>query len=255
MSFMKKVKVSLGFGAAKVNAVFDADTYVQGDIVTGTVFLEGGDIDQIINGLFLDIMTKVIKEGGEHVTIQEAVLSRYTISDEFTIRGGEQKEIPFSFQLPFGTPVSVGNKDVWIRTKVDIAMAVDPKDYDYIQVLPHPTLKTVWDALQGLEFLLYKSKNVPLRFSPIGIGQELEFINRGAYQKYLDELEVIPLLDETGGTFLFEVDRKARGVGGFLAEAFEMDESKAKLSLKHEEAKKGVAAVQQRIKVLLQKYV
>jgi sporulation-control protein len=62
---------------------------------------------------------------------------------------------------------------------------------------------------------------------------EFEFVaSSGSFRGKLDELEVIffPQSDEQMDLAL-QIDRKARGLGGFLAEALEMDETNIHLSI------------------------
>jgi sporulation-control protein len=54
--------------------------------------------------------------------------------------------------------------------------------------------------------------------------QEFEFRPFGNYRGRLDELEVVFALQSNQLEVFLEIDRRARGFGGFLAEAFDMDE-------------------------------
>ena len=42
------------------------------------------------------------------------------------IPANENREIPFSFQLPYETPLTYGKSKVWIKTGMDIKNALDP---------------------------------------------------------------------------------------------------------------------------------
>ena len=70
----------------------------------------------------------------------------------------------------------------------------------------------------------------------------------GPYQRKLDELEVM-FLNQTEDRveLLLEVDRRARGLGGFLAEALEMDESMVRLSISSSDVPHLASKLQQAI--------
>lgn len=63
--------------------------------------------------------------------------------------------------------------------------------------------------------------------------QEFEFIPTSSlYRGRLDELEIVFLSQtEQSADILMQVDRRARGLGSFLSEAFETDESHIRLSI------------------------
>lgn len=55
---------------------------------------------------------------------------------------------------------------------------------------------------------------------------------RAVYRGRLDELEIVFLSQtEQSADILMQVDRRARGLGSFLSEAFETDESYIRLSI------------------------
>lgn len=63
--------------------------------------------------------------------------------------------------------------------------------------------------------------------------QEFEFqATNNTYRRYLDELEIVFLeQSERSVEILIQVDRCARRLGGFLSEAFNMDERFMRLTI------------------------
>jgi sporulation-control protein len=61
--------------------------------------------------------------------------------------------------------------------------------------------------------------------------QEFEFKPTGNYRNYLDELEIIFRLNPDELEVLLELDKRARGFGGWLDEAFDLDERYARFYL------------------------
>ncbi|NOU49087.1 sporulation protein [Pseudoalteromonas sp. JBTF-M23] len=238
MSFFKKVLGSVGIGAAKVDAVLDHNELSPGEELTGVIKVVGGKVAQEINKIDLDVMCNYTVEyeddEGEEVTeVREHTLSRFQIKEKFTIEPGEEKHFSFSFDLEEETPITVGHSKTWLETNLDIDMAIDKTDKDYVFVVPTELQQTVIDALQDLGFKLYDAdcEGVDsVSFSRLPFVQELEFKTiSGDFHGKFDEVEVVFLNRGYQLDVIFEIDRKARGFSGFFKEAFDLDESKVRL--------------------------
>lgn len=226
MSIFKKLLASVGIGAAKVDTRLYDDSLILGEILNGEVYITGGDVSQDIDDIYLYLATEYQREVDDNTVTEECVLVKHCLSERFNLQPKEAKVIPFSFQLPYETPLTLRNQPVYVRTGLDISLAVDPKDTDYIQVRPHPLMQTVLDAIENLGFQLYK---VDCEYNPhfgstYPFVQEFEFRPIGNYRGRLDELEVIFTLNSDLLEVFLELDKRARGFGGFLQEAFDMDE-------------------------------
>lgn len=222
----KKLLAKVGIGAATVDTRLYNDALVPGEIIEGEVYITGGDVSQDIDDIYISVVTQYKREVEDNTVTEECKLLKYCLSERFSLQPKEKKIIPFSFPIPEETPLTIGNQPVYLRTGLDISTAIDPKDTDYIQVYPHPLMQLVLDALENLGFQLYKvdceyNSHFGGRYPFV---QEFEFRPIGKYQGYLDELEVIFSLYSDELEVFLEIDKRARGFGGFLAEAFDMDE-------------------------------
>ena len=226
MSIFKKLLASVGIGAAKVDTHLYDDSLIPGEIINGEVYITGGDVSQDIDDIYLYLATEYKREVDDNTVTEECVLVKHCLSERISLQPKEAKVIPFSFQLPYETPLTLRNQPVYLRTGLDISLAVDPKDTDYIQVRPHPLMQTVLDAIENLGFQLYKvdCEYNPYFGSPYPFVQEFEFRPIGNYRGRLDEVEVIFTLNSDLLEVFLELDKRARGFGGFLQEAFDMDE-------------------------------
>jgi sporulation-control protein len=236
MSFFNKVFASIGIGAATVDTKLEKSNYFGGEHVNGVVVIKGGNSEQHIDSIYLTLYTTYIRESDDKKYTDYAPIEKVRISEPFTISSNEQKELPFSFQMPFDTPVTYGNTRVWVATGLDIKNAVDPKDKDYIEILPNKLTESVLSSIQQLGFKIRKveCEQAPRRFrTHYPFIQEFEFIPvNGEFRSKLDELEVVFISqDKNQAELLLQVDRKARGLKGLLSEALEMDESYVKLSV------------------------
>lgn len=236
MSLFNKVLASVGIGGAKVDTKLHKSTYTLNENITGVVEIIGGSTEQQIDAIYLSLHTNFIREIDDKKINDQAVLHHYKLNEPFTIQADEKRQIPFSFALPPVVPITTGNSRVWIQTGLDIKNAVDPKDKDFIEIQPTRLANGVLTAIQNMGFRLRKVDNEQApsylrRQTPIA--QEFEFTpTNSTYRRYLDELEVVFVQQSPNSIeILLQVDRRARGLGGFLSEAFDMDESFIRLTL------------------------
>lgn len=230
MSFFNKMLASMGVGSAKVDTVLTKAVYRAGELMEGVVKISGGKTDQQIDAIYLAVYTTYTREMDDRKYTDKAVVQKQKVVDSFTLAANESKEIPFSFTLPYDTPVTKGATRVWIQTVLDIASAVDPTDKDFIQVEPTPLAASVLKEVEALGFRLRKAEceQASRKFRGMyPFMQEFEYVPMtGEFYGKLDELEVVFLSQSADKAELYlQIDRKARGFGGFLAEALDQDET------------------------------
>ena len=237
MSFFNKVFASIGIGAATVDTKLEKSSYQAGETAKGIVEVTGGNAEQAIDSIYLTLFTTYIRESDDKKYTDYAPIQKVQISEPFTIGENEKKELPFTFTLPFETPITYGNTRVWVATGLDIKNAVDPKDKDYIEIVPNSLINNVLTAVKEIGFRIRKveCEEAPRRYrGRYPFIQEFEFVPvNGQFQRTLDELEIMFYnQSEDQVDLLIEVDRRARGLGGFLAEALEMDESMIRMTVR-----------------------
>lgn len=255
MSFFDKVFASVGIGSAAVDTKLEKDTYMPGETVKGAVEIRGGKIEQQIDDMYLSINTQYLKESDDkkyHVT---ATIERFRITSPFTIGKNERKEIPFSFQLPYDTPLSIGRSKIWVATGLDIKNAVDPGDKDDLKVIPDPLMRSIFNAIDNLGFRLREAdcEEAPYRLrGRLPFVQEFEFVpTSGPFRGKLDELEVVFRPSGNGVIeLLLQVDRRARGLGGLFAEAAGLDETNVRLTV----TTSDIPNIQHQIQSVIQRF-
>lgn len=240
MSFFNKMLASVGIGNAKVDTRLRNSSVRVGDTLEGVVHIKGGGTEQNVDSIYLHLMTQYIKEQGDSTTRVNTAVTKWKLSEPFTLGAGQEREVPFSFTVPLNTPVTSGKVPVWLKTGLDIDNAVDPGDTDRLEVLPHPHMKAVLDAVNSLGFQL---KATTCEYSSrLGQGvpfvQEFEFYPSGRFSG-VKELELVFFLKPESVEVLVEVDRRARGFGGLLEAAFEMDERKQRVSFSSAQLTRG----------------
>lgn len=230
----KKLLKSIGIGAATVDTQLSKRNYVAGEVIEGVTYIKGGSGSQTIDSIYLKLMTEYEAEVGDEEYRAEAEIGRIQLHEPFEIGEGEERAIPFQMAIPLHTPVTMGKTSVWIQTGLDIKKALDPTDRDLIEVAPHPMVGAFLEAAAQLGFQLrqVECEEAPLYDDyPNKFVQEFEFrAIGGEFAGKLDELEAIFTLTEEWVRVDLEVDRRARNLGGLLAESLGMDESKVRVN-------------------------
>lgn len=212
----KKLRASLGIGAAKVDTILQNPSLYQGETLKGAVQVKGGDVEQNIDAITLKLCTEVKIESDSGVSYQSFVLGHIQANVPFVIQPGEEKAVPFELKLHDETPITAVNakhnqSHVWVETTLDIDFAIDPTDRDYIDVRPLPVVQRVLNVLEREGFNMVKAdvEKGQLRGSGFssrsGCYQELEFQNSGMFSRR--EIELSFILDGAVVHCLAEIDR------------------------------------------------
>lgn len=256
MSTFKKLLASVGVGAAKVDTQLTGSAVTPGGTLTGEVHVMGGDIAQEIEQIYLYVAIKYKREKDDTTYYEECKLLKHQVAPQLTIQARDRKTIPFSLQVPDQTPLTLGQQEVYIRTGLDIAMAINPKDWDGIAVHPHPMMQEVLNALEFLGFRLHKAtcEYDPRRGRHYPFVQELEFKPTGQYRQKFDELEVVFYLEGDRLEVMLEIDRRARGLVSFMEEAFDVDERYERFYVSRSDLNQPVQHLASRIEEILQRH-
>jgi sporulation-control protein len=236
----KNLLASLGIGAATVDTHVFNESVAVGDVLEGEVHIIGGDTAQDIDDIYLKVATEYKRESDDSSYYEECVMVNYRLSERFTIQAKEKVVVPFSLQLPYEMPMSLGKTPVYVRTGLDIKTAINPRDKDTLKVLPHPLMETVMEGIKNLGFKFYQAEcEYNNRFAgKYPFVQVLEFRPTGKYSAYLDELEVIFCLSPDKLEVLLEIDKRARGLGGWMSEALDIDERRIRFYLTQSDLEK-----------------
>ena len=231
----RRLLSSIGVGTATVDGRLEKSEFEPGEEVRGIVEIRGGDADQDVNGLRLEVQTYYKRESGDTTVTQTGTIERFPLSGGLQVRSNTREEVPFAFRLPYETPLSLGRTSIWVRTALDVAMAFDPSDNDMITVRPNHTQRFVLDAFERLGFRMREADNeeLPHRLRRrLPFAQEIEFVAvSGEFRGKFDEVELVMFPSEDDVDLLLQVDRRARGLSSFLSEQMGTDESYARLTV------------------------
>lgn len=144
----KKLMASFGVGSAKVDLVLDKQQYRIGETVRGKAVVEGGNADQQVNSLDVDMVLKFNIRGKEFSRVVHTI----NVSRNFFIKEKKTLEFPIEHHLPADYPISKGSVSYHLITKMDIARSTDSGDTDNLVILPGREVELVMEALDILGF-------------------------------------------------------------------------------------------------------
>jgi len=232
---MGKLLAAVGIGGAKVETLLDNAATPLGGTITGRMRIIGGSVGQQISEVAVEIVTMVEREVDDERVKEARIIAKARIADGFTLNAGETRDLDLRVPVPLFTPVSLGRQQspAWLRTRLDIPLAIDPTDDDALVIQPAPVQVDAFRAITSLGFRLRKSdvEHRPRWQGGHGFVQEFEFRQSGGRRRF-DEVEMVFQPDGRGGfDLLVQVDRAATSLAGMLAEATGTDESWHRLSL------------------------
>ncbi|MEU0400796.1 sporulation protein [Streptomyces sp. NPDC006197] len=213
----KKLLASLGAGGATVETVLTEENVVPGGVVQGEVRIQGGSVDQQIEGLSVGLQARVEVEGGDQEHKQDIEFVKMRLGGAFEVKAGAVHVVPFGLEIPWETPVTtvagqqLRGMNIGVTTELEIARAVDSGDLDPINVHPLPAQQAILDAFIQLGFR-FKSADME-RGHIRGTRQKLPFyqeIEFFAPQQYrgLNQVEVSFVADDHEMDVVLEMDKK-----------------------------------------------
>src|SRR4051812_23152333 len=155
----KKLLASLGAGGASVETVLTDVNVVPGGVVQGEVRIQGGSVDQEIQGLSVGLQARVEVEGHDDQEFKQNVeFTKARLGGAFPLQAEAVHAVPFSLEIPWETPITsfaghdLHGMNVGVTTELQIAHALDSGDLDPVTVHPLPAQQAILDAFGRLGF-------------------------------------------------------------------------------------------------------
>ncbi|GAB3170594.1 sporulation protein [Streptomyces incanus] len=214
----KKLLASLGAGGASVETELHEVNVVPGGVVQGEVRIQGGSVNQQIEGLSVGLQAKVEVESGDEEYKQNIEFTTSRLGGAFELEAGAVHAVPFGLEIPWETPItmidgqSLRGMNIGVTTELAIARAVDSGDLDPINVHPLPAQKAILDAFIHLGFR-FKSADME-RGHVRGTRQRLPFYQEIEFfppQQYhgLQQVELTFVADDQAMDVVLEMDKKS----------------------------------------------
>ncbi|MFJ8495903.1 sporulation protein [Streptomyces sp. NPDC094038] len=213
----KKLLASLGAGGASVETVLTEVNVVPGGVVQGEVRIQGGSVNQEIQGLSVGLQARVEVEHGDEEYKQNISFGKTRLGGAFELQAGAVQAVAFGLEIPWETPVTMidgqalRGMHIGVTTELEIARAVDSGDLDPINVHPLPAQKAILDAFIQLGF---RFRNADLEKGHIRgtrqtlpFYQEVEFHPPSQYRG-LNQVELSFVADAHAMDVILEMDKK-----------------------------------------------
>ncbi|MFE3326173.1 sporulation protein [Streptomyces sp. NPDC059176] len=213
----KKLLASLGAGGASVETVLTEENVVPGGVVQGEVRIQGGSVNQQIEGLSVGLQARVEVESGDEEFKQDIEFTKQRLGGAFEVQAGAVHVVPFGLEIPWETPVTaiagqqLRGMNIGVTTELAIARAVDSGDLDPIHVHPLPAQQAILDAFIQLGF---RFKNADMERGHIRgtrqrlpFYQEIEFFPPHQYHG-LNQVELTFIADDREMDVVLEMDKK-----------------------------------------------
>lgn len=168
MGILDKMKASVGIGGTKIKIVLDNEDadYGQGDNITGKVEVTGGNTEQTIDELTIELVCKWIESGDiEQVEYADGSVDIYEDGDEklkdvladivleksIHVIEGYQNYFEFDFEVPWGADLTIEKEmEYYLYARADIPGAIDAKDKIIIEIEPSCEIEAVEDVLEDI---------------------------------------------------------------------------------------------------------
>ncbi|MDO0931988.1 sporulation protein [Streptomyces sp. NPDC002814] len=214
----KKLLASLGAGGASVETVLTEVNVVPGGVVQGEVRIQGGSVDQEIQGVSVGLQAKVEVEGHDDQEYKQNIeFTKQPLGGAFQLQANAVHAVPFGLEIPWETPITMidgqalRGMNIGVTTELAIARAVDSGDLDPINVHPLPAQKALLDAFIQLGFR-FKSADMERGHirgtrQKLPFYQEIEFLPPQQYRG-LNQVELSFVADANAMDVILEMDKK-----------------------------------------------
>ncbi|MFD7091507.1 sporulation protein [Streptomyces sp. NPDC059896] len=213
----KKLLASMGAGGASVETELTELNVVPGGVVQGEVRLQGGSVNQRIEGLNVGLQARVEVEGGDQEIKQDIEFTKQNIGGAFEVQAGAVHVVPFGLEIPWETPIttidgqSLRGMNIGVTTELEIARALDSGDLDPINVHPLPAQQAILDAFirLGFRFKAADMERGHIRGTRqrLPFYQEIEFFAPEQYRG-LNQVELSFVADDREMDVILEMDKK-----------------------------------------------
>lgn len=207
-----KFLARVGIGSARIETRLNATQVQRGDFLTGEIRLRGGNVDQDVRCVYLDLLSHY-REEDLHGRLQQQSFSlhRMNIDENFSLAAGEEAVFDFELEVPWVSPVSFGPCESWLRTGLDIEKALDPKDKDVIQVLPDPATEAVMLAFENLGFHHQSDSGQCVAMAnDVGVPYVQLFLMEGLLRGYPVSLDLLVMAHENAADVQVELPGSGR---------------------------------------------
>jgi sporulation-control protein len=129
-SFLSKI----GIGGLEVDTVVDNQMLEEGEMLNGTVYIDGGEADQMIDHITLEVLVRIHREDAmSDFEDVDRTITKHSIELIGDSKSKETRMIPFEIVPDDRWLINKDNEKLLLKTTVHIDNGIDAHDEDEIQ--------------------------------------------------------------------------------------------------------------------------
>jgi len=127
----EKFLSTIGIGSMKVDTIVDQPKLAHGDTLSGTIYIAGGQSDQVIEFINLEVLkrTEGYREDSDFDVTEDSI-AKHTIEMIGSVKSKETRMVPFELMPDERWDCEGDNVKLYLRTSVHITNSLDVHDED-----------------------------------------------------------------------------------------------------------------------------
>ncbi|GAA4829119.1 sporulation protein [Algivirga pacifica] len=235
MSFIKRTMASLGIGGIQVDTILDQEEVKAGEVITGTVYLKGGMVEQELRNVNVCLKQRYPRKDVDN-GYSINTIAYVAILEGRVIQEREEISVPFELEVPLDAFITCPSLSIWVNTEADVVQAVDPVDHDDLWIRPCPLHQQIIHALNQIGFVSRQvdfEPNYNQKLGRFDHAQEWEFTPITPQMgKKFDELEFIFDFRDDHLCLWVTIDERS----DLFSELLDVDEYRKKLIFNYQQS-------------------
>ncbi len=234
MGFLDSVKRTFNIAGAEVCVLTEDDVYSQFDVVTGKVLIQGGQYDQEVQSIRLELKEfwTETRSTGKSTTTVTVYKTHQTVdlAGASTIASNTEHSYAFEVRLPPNARVSTKSTGWVLKVRLDVPRAIDASGSVKLTVEPAEQMLAIVEACESsmqfeesLRHRRWDAKTTATRF---------RLLPPNLLRSELDYLRLELKIEEDGsvsGTLVFDLQEKS--IGDYFKAILNLDQVKRPLCL------------------------
>ncbi len=238
MGILDSVKQTFNIAGSEISVLIDDDVYSQGGVVTGKFLIKGGQYEQDVRSIRLELKEfwTETRSSGKNTTTVTVYETHQTVdlAGATAIERHSEQEYRFEVRLPTNARVSTTHTGWLLKVHLDVPKAIDPSGELKLTVQPAAELLAIVEACEtsmrfeeSLRHRRWDAKTTATRF---------RLLPPEVLKSELDYLRLELKMGEDGsvsGTLVFDLQEKS--IGDYFKALVNKDQVKRPLNLSREQ--------------------
>ncbi|MCH7700851.1 MAG: sporulation protein [Planctomycetes bacterium] len=238
MGFLESVKQTFNIAGTEVCVQTEDDVYSQCDVVTGKILIQGGQYDQDVQSIRLELKEfwTEARSTGKSTTTVTVYKTHETVdlAGAGTIERQSEHSYEFEVRLPPNARVSTKSTGWLLKVRLDVPKAIDPSGDVKLTVEPAEELLAIVQACESS--LRFEESLRHRRWDAKTSATHFRLLPPDVLKSELDYLRLELMLGDDGsvnGTLVFDLQEKS--IGDYFKALLNRDQVKRPLHLTREQ--------------------